>query len=156
MKAVIGFLFFLLFLSGFALLSLQGRQLAVGDRPASDDPLTAGRWQALRVFGNTVPVEADVHLRFADNGRLQGSTGCNRISGRYERAESGFRIASLRSTRRACPDRLTTLEGNVFEVLRKARTLRIVEGELKLYDAGGEWLSTFAPTDAGTARAESS
>jgi heat shock protein HslJ len=145
-KGVIGFLFFMLFLAGYAFVSLQSRQLATTTQDASDDPITVGAWRGLRLYGRTVPAEIDVHLSFGADGRLQGSAGCNRVSGRYERSDDRLRVASLRATRRQCSDEIMTVERSVFDVLRDARRCRLAGDELRLLDADGEWLATFQAT----------
>ena len=155
MKGVLGFLFFLLFLAGFALISLQGRELAPAEPAASDDPITTSAWRGLRLYGQTIASDIDVRLSFGGDGRLSGSTGCNRVSGRYERDGPGFRIASLRATQRSCDDAIMNVERNVFDALRDARRARLDGGELRLMNGDGEWLATFEAASEQASDAES-
>ena len=133
----------MLFLAAFAFISLQGRQPASSDHQSSADPITASAWRGLRLYGQTIPAEVDVRLRFGGDGRMQGTAGCNRVSGLYEHEGDRFRVESLRATRRGCSDEIMSVERNVFDMLRDARRSSLEGSELKLLDGEGEWLATF-------------
>lgn len=143
MKATLGFLFFMLFLAGFALVSLQSKQRVETATTTGDSDLTRPEWRAVRLFGISVPNDIDMSIEFGGEGRLRGSAGCNRYSGRFEQQAAQFRIASMRATRRSCADRVMSLEESLFEVFRNARKVSVADQELKMFDVDGDWLATF-------------
>jgi len=150
MKGTIGFLFFMLFMAGFALINLQARQPDPGVVRPGDSPLTVNEWRPLRLFGNSVPGDADILVSFSGDGRMQGSAGCNRYSGRYEATPDAFRVASMRATRRQCDGEAMMLEQQLFDVFRDVRQTELADGDLRFLDGDGEWLATFTAADPVT------
>ncbi len=142
MKSMIGFLFFLLFMAGFALVSLQARQAAPNAEAADVSELADTAWRPLRIFGNTVSPEFGQTVEFSSDGRLYGNGGCNRYSGRYEYADDRFRVASMRATTRECDDPVTATERQLFDVFRDAREVEFVDENLRFLNEDGQWLAT--------------
>ena len=146
MKGTVGFLFFLLFMAGFALVSLQAGQ-SDGILPAAgESPLTGHEWRPLRLLGVSVHGDTKLRVGFSGDGRIYGSAGCNRYSGRYDRRAGAFRVESMRATRRQCDDEIMALEAQLFEVFRDVREAELYEGDLRFLDEDGEWLATFTAT----------
>lgn len=97
--------------------------------------LTGTRWVPIEI-GNrvvSVPAQREPWIRLeAGTGRVVGSGGCNRLSGRYEAARSLLRFDDLVSTRMACPDMST--ENAFFDALRRTRDYRVGRRTLELVD----------------------
>ncbi len=69
--------------------------------------------------------------------RVGGSTGCNRISGRFDARAETIRFGALVATRRACPQK--AFEGDFLNALSPAHLLHyaISGGQLTLMDGKG-------------------
>ncbi|UYZ62703.1 copper resistance protein NlpE N-terminal domain-containing protein [Hymenobacter weizhouensis] len=108
--------------------------------PAPADPARlGGTWLVVRLNGQPVPAPAEARLApqlvfDAEQGRVSGFTGCNRLMGSYTVAGSTIRFGQVASTRMACagpnaePELLATLnttEGLTYELSGDAQlTLR--------------------------------
>jgi heat shock protein HslJ len=66
--------------------------------------------------------------------RVSGFAGCNNFFGSYELDGSSLKFGPIGSTRRACPDRETAVETEVFKALDKTRAWKIKDGMLLLLD----------------------
>ncbi len=82
-----------------------------------------------------------IELRFGDDGKVQGSAGCNRLTGAYTVAGAALKFGPLAVTRMACP--AMDLERRFLEALDATARWKIVAGALELSDAAGTPLATF-------------
>lgn len=96
-------------------------------------------------------------LSFGDDGRLSGSTGVNRLMGRYEVGEGAVTFGPLATTRMAGPPELMAQEQAVTGVL-SGEVAYAVAGDRLTLGAGELSLSLeragirpVPPTDAGDA-----
>lgn len=98
-----------------------------------------------------VPDGAVVTAEFAD-GRIAGTSGCNRYSASYDLTETGaFRLTSPAvSTMMACAPELMTLERAVHAALTAAVRATFTDDgtSFSLVDADGEVVATWAAPDA--------
>jgi len=81
-------------------------------------------------------------------GRLSGSTGCNRLSGGYQRQDTRLTVGETAMTRRFCGDAaLNRQEQQVLNVLKQTQHAVIVKanGYLLLLDNRREILAELAP-----------
>lgn len=104
------------------------------DRAASpvDTPLTGTRWLMLHTVGQATPRNAYIKLEPA-SPRIVGSTGCNRVMGKYHRADdSQLTFSQLASTRMACGAAAGT-EQAFLEALGRTRRVRVIGHHLLLY-----------------------
>lgn len=145
MKAAIGFLFFLLFLAAFALVFLQGRQ----GTGSGDAELEGSRWAVVSLDGSSIAPEAGLTVEFGERGRIFGDGGCNLYSGAYTRDEQGFRVSSLRATRKACEPPVMEREQELFDVLSRTAALRVSDNALTLLDADGNRIGRVEAAPAG-------
>jgi heat shock protein HslJ len=60
-------------------------------------------------------------IQFGSDGRVSGSTGCNRFTGTYSQDGSTLTIGTLATTRRACLPEVMRREEQFLEVLSKVR-----------------------------------
>lgn len=99
---------------------------------ARSPELGAARWKLVRLEGRPVPPAegpTPPFLQFApEQGRLTGSTGCNRLNGEFRSwGPNGFTILPLATTRMACPGKLAEQETRFLGALSRA-THRIQAG----------------------------
>jgi copper homeostasis protein (lipoprotein) len=112
--------------------------------PFAAAPVEKTRWRATQLAG--APVAASEPKREAhlvlEGGRIVGSDGCNRVTGRYELDGNAVRFGQVAGTRMACPD-----TGNIPRrfgtVLMSARRWRVLGSWLDFYDAAGRRLARF-------------
>ena len=82
--------------------------------------------------GDSAPV-----LAFAEDGRISGFAGCNRLMGRYESDESTLKFSAIGLTRMACPAPAMTLEGRFVAALGAVAAVRSTAEQRELRDAAG-------------------
>ena len=133
MKGVIGFLFFMLFLAGFALVALQGRQQA--EQQLGEG---AARW----VGSEWRPVngESGMLVRFGADGSVAGFGGCNEFFGTIERTDQAIAIGPLGATRRACAEDVMARERSFLEALESLVAIDREDNTLLLRGEKGELL----------------
>lgn len=108
-----------------------------GAPPARASELEGYVWIAEDIAGAGVVDRARSTLQVRE-GRIAGSSGCNRYtgSGRFENGE--VRIGKLAVTRMACPPALMDQEAKFLKALSASHRYEIgAEGLLRLYDGSG-------------------
>ncbi len=148
MKGVVGFLFFMLFLAGFAFVMLQGRQMAESNLGGGGASITGVDWRPVLVGAETMPNDSGMFVRFAVDGSIGGNGGCNGFSGSLEKTDSGIAIGPLGATRRACPAPIMDRESAFFEALQKTTKFQPGSDRLQLLGDGDLLLAELV---AGTA-----
>ena len=134
MKAVVGFGFFLLFLAGFALVMLQGRQMAQQNLPGGGAGLTGKSWRPTVVGAESISEDAGMFVQFEVDGSLQGHGGCNAFSGMLEQSDSGVAVGAISATRMACPEPTMRLENAFIEALQRTKQFESAGDRLQLLD----------------------
>ena len=87
------------------------------------------------------PVSAEATLTFGDDGRVFGTTGCNRYFGSYELASDGdLTLSGVGSTRMACPPAEMAQETEFLNALNSAESVR-VQGDRMVLTANGDQLT---------------
>ena len=114
--------------------------------PMADAELTNTYWRLVRL-GNEAVVPASghtqPHLRFMPgDDRVQGSTGCNRLMGSYERKAAGLWFGAVATTRMACEDGAEQ-EQSLLQALEATRRFAIVGSHLELLAEDGRLLARF-------------
>lgn len=127
MKAVLGFLFFLLFLAGLFLVAIPGKHMA-GQNLSGDAGLTGVRWRPVYVGAEPVPEDAGLYVVFEIDGSIKGQGGCNNFFGSLEKTDSGLAVGPLGGTRMACPEPIMERESAFLDALQRA-TLFEVTGD---------------------------
>jgi heat shock protein HslJ/uncharacterized lipoprotein NlpE involved in copper resistance len=97
-------------------------------------------WRAVEIDGQRVPARATVepHLVLsADGNGVRGSTGCNRLTGRFEQGADELRFKALATTRMACASPAREVEAPFLAALGETTSQRIVGETLELRDARG-------------------
>jgi heat shock protein HslJ len=118
-----------------ALSALAASALWPGQSPATSEPfaaLTAGSWRIDLIDGaETSPSGAGDFpvLTILEDGRLAGSSGCNRFMGRITVRPGGrVEIGPIASTRMACPEPLMAQERALFDALEAAEFAGLATG----------------------------
>lgn len=115
-------------------------------------PLVGTRWMLTEVSGSAPPRVAGeqpwIEMR-PELGRLQGFSGCNRFSGRYELNANGLRFAEVATTRMFCVGRMDVEEA-LLDALNRTTGHRI-DGVNMALTNGSDVLAWFqeSPAPAG-------
>ena len=115
-------------------------------QPLSDSPLRGTYWKLVRLNGE--PVQApdkrqEAHLIFAaDELRLSGSSGCNRVMGSFKVDGDKLRLGQMAGTMMACLSGMD-LEQHFLKTLNKVERYRISGSHLEMLDAAGTVVARF-------------
>ena len=150
MKAVVGFFFFLLFLAGIALVTLQGRQLTIQAMPDGGAGIAGVTWRANYIGAEKVPDDAGINLEVTEDGGFKGHGGCNHFFGSLQAHEGRVRFDLKGTSKEACPDPVGQRQLRFFEALEAAVQLHAVGQRMVLTDAEENLLIEFRAA-AGTA-----
>ena len=146
MKAIFGFAFFLLFLAGIALVTLQGRQMAQQSILGSGAGLTGISWRPIMVGNEAIPEDSGIFVSFEVDGSIKGRGGCNNFFGSLKQTESGIEVGPLGATRMACPQPIMSRETAFLEALQKTKGFQVNNDSMRLLD---DECSVFAEFVAG-------
>lgn len=110
-------------------------------RYRANTPGVAGAWEVVSVLYDDAirSVLGDTRLTadFGDDGKVQGSGGCNTFSGPYEEDGTQLRIGPLAATEKACtaPEGANEQEQGYFAALASVVRFEQVGKTLTLYNA---------------------
>lgn len=79
----------------------------------------------------------------AEQARLAGATGCNRLMGAYERDGDRLRFDRVATTRMACPGEVMELEREFLDALGEVASWQVEGENLTLVDSEGEARARF-------------
>ena len=110
--------------------------------------ITGIEWRLISLgpAGSETPVVAGttVTLRFAEDNRASGSTGCNSYSGSYQVRGDNISFSRLVSTRRACLDQnANEQEQRFLSTLGAANRFRLTRGRLTILSDRGRSVLNF-------------
>jgi len=113
----------------------------------ANEPLENTYWKLVTV-GERQAVAIDeareAHLVLhADDARLAGSTGCNRMMGDYERDGDRLTFGQLATTMMACPGEVMELEREFLDALGDITNWQVEGENLTLVGEEGEALARF-------------
>jgi putative lipoprotein len=99
----------------------------------------AGRWRAEAIRNRGVAPDLRAVIEIATDGKVTGSSGCNRISGRATVAGAQMSFGPIISTKMACASAIMDQESLFLSALADTRLWRIDEtrDKLILVDAHG-------------------
>tara|TARA_R110001583_G_scaffold136216_1_gene288094 strand:+ start:37128 stop:37703 length:576 start_codon:yes stop_codon:yes gene_type:complete len=106
-------------------------------------------WQLIRIqnAGRTIdpmsPILASVN--FTLDGKIVGSTGCNRYFGGYTRDGNNLMISALGSANMMCVDDAMDVEDAFIAAMADVKSWKIDQGELLLLDATDKSLMKLEP-----------
>jgi heat shock protein HslJ len=111
-----------------------------------------GNWQATAIqsgtaFASPLP-GTEVPARFAEDGTLTGSAGCNTYRTTYTTDRGSIEIATPAATRKACaaPEGVMEQEAAYLAALPTAAHYRVDGGSLALLRADGTYAASYART----------
>ena len=147
MRAVVGFLFFLLFLAGLFLVFLQGKYTTGQSASVGDTELTGVRWRPTFIGPEPIPEDAGLWIEFEVDGGITGHAGCNSFFGSLQQTETGKELGAIGSTRMACPEPIMSREAAFLSALQKATLFEVSGERMNSLDADRTLLIEFAATD---------
>lgn len=108
------------------------------------DPI--GRWLAEDIGGGGVIDRVQTTLELAEDGRVSGSGGCNRIGGQAKIESDSISFGQMVSTMMACPEAVMAQEAKFLAVLEQARGWQVdgPRGKLTLLDDQAQVLMILA------------
>lgn len=121
----------------------RGAAPSAVQQPSNTTPmqmtLTGTYWRlaAFRTQAGVIELSEpnDASIQFAEDGNLNGNTGCNVFMGNYETVDDSIiKIAPAGMTLRACGNELMVQETAIMEALPLARTYKITGQVLQLFD----------------------
>jgi heat shock protein HslJ/uncharacterized protein YraI len=112
--------------------------------------LTSYRW-ILQSYsspstGQRTPLPGtQITARFATDGTLSGSAGCNSYNGSFTAFDQTLRIGTLSSSQALCgsPEGIMEQEGLFLSLMHQASRMAISAGQLTIYDSAGNMILTF-------------
>ena len=120
-----------------AAFTIAGCSAPVQNNAASQPPLQGAEWVIEDIAKAGVIDNSHVALEFLPDGRLAGSTGCNRILGSYatDAADAAkLTIQPAGTTMMACPPALMNQERKLLDLLPSVASYRIDStGALELH-----------------------
>lgn len=87
----------------------------------SAQELSAQAWLVVSVAGEAVAAQPPATFRFEADGRVSGSTGCNRFMASYTLEGQSLRFSQAAGTRMACPAGLMAQEERFLAALGAVR-----------------------------------
>ena len=101
--------------------------------------LSGATWRIYDMTGGSVADAAKTELRIDPDGKVSGSTGCNRFTGSATIVGTSLAFAPLATTRMICDPALMTQEKGILAAFHSVTSFALVEdGKLNLLDAGGQ------------------
>ncbi|MEG3114529.1 META domain-containing protein [Salinicola sp. 4072] len=118
----------------------------VDDTQTANEALVGTYWKLMTLDGQPVAVadnQREAHLILGEDGRVSGSTGCNRLMGSYRLEGDTLTFSRLASTRMACPGDMAMLEQAWLAALAETAHYSIADQSLELQNADDRALAEF-------------
>ena len=113
-------------------------QPAEDSQEMTDVTLPGSTWQIEDIDAAGIVDSSMITMQFAADGRVAGSTGCNRYFAGVSLRDDQLSFSQAGSTRRACAPALMDQEQRFLEALQGVTRYRVDEqGLLLLFDADG-------------------
>lgn len=143
MKAMVGFVFFLLFLAGYALVTLwnMGEDAEISVPTVTE--LSASAWRPSHIGEMKLDEDTGLYLQFETDGKLGGYAGCNRFFGSFELSDNAIHIEPLGITRMACASQIMSFEISFIEALQSATTVARANNRIALRNDQGQAVARF-------------
>ncbi|WP_110656596.1 META domain-containing protein [Salinicola halimionae] len=119
-------------------------EMSSSQTPSASESLTGNYWKLMTLGGRPVAVadnQREAHLILGADGRVSGSTGCNRLMGSYTLQGDTLTFSQLASTRMACPAEMMALEQAWLTTLSDTAHYSISGQRLVLEDAKNQPLA---------------
>lgn len=97
-----------------------------------------GQWQVESIDQAGIIDHSHITVQFAKDGRLSGSSGCNRYSTMMTEQDGSFSVGNTVSTRMACAPALMQQEQRFLQALQESHTVyKLSDTWLIIEDANG-------------------
>jgi len=135
---------FAVFLTIFAGLMLTG--CAFNPQGGETDQLSDTGWLLTELGRSPVASSPAMTLNFSDNGKADGSDGCNQYRSTYTAGNGTINISEeMVVTERACPEPIMQQAATFTTALKQAVAYRTENGQLTLLAADGTASAVFLP-----------
>jgi len=140
MRQMMGFLFFMLFLGGFALVTLKNMKTVDSEQLGADGSqeavtLVSGRWQDAAV---SAADGQQTFVQFQTDGRIIGYAGCNRFFGSYIATDTTLEVGPLGATRMACEPDVMKREMAFLGIIESATEYTLSDHSMSLSNPQGD------------------
>lgn len=110
-------------------------------------PLVATYWELTKINGNKVEYaegQKIPYVHLSPEQRLDGYSGCNRLTGEFEESKAWLHFSGVATTRMMCAPQAMTLEAAMLEGLQATAVYRLGRGKLQLIDYKSRVVLEFA------------
>lgn len=128
---------------GIILLLVTTALIGCANSPAhvsdDDSEVLTGTWRVEDIDGRGVIDRSQVTIDFDTQGKVSGSTGCNRYTGEVNLSDAAFRVERVVTTRRACIPAIAKQEQRFLAALNEAQRFSFDAGIwIVVYDEAGQ------------------
>jgi len=103
--------------------------------------LVGTEWHVAEIGGGAVADPSQTSMKFATEGNVSGSTGCNNFTGTAKIEGDQVSFSPLATTRKACQDALATQEQIFLKAIEAAHRFSVdSDGRLHLLGGDGQTL----------------
>lgn len=124
MRQMFGFLFFMLFLAGFAFVMLGNMKSAESLREQGAVSIISGVWSKETDGSGDQPART---IHFQADGKVTGFASCNNFFGSFVATDKTLEIGPLGTTRKACPEPIMQQE-TAFLAAIESTTAYYIDG----------------------------
>jgi heat shock protein HslJ len=110
---------------------------------SSGSELIGTEWVAVDVVDTKFVTDSNSTLKFAEDGKVQGSAGCNNYSGGVTLDGDQVSFTELATTRKMCDRAIMEAEQGFLAALEKTRSLSRDDEYLRFLDADGDEVIKF-------------
>ena len=95
-------------------------------------------WRGIRIAGDIIPSNIDIDLTFGRDGKITGSSGCNRFFASYDLDGHDVTVNGIGLAPRMCPEIEMLAESRFLDALGKLNGWAMRSDELILFGSGAE------------------
>ena len=114
----------------------------------SAEMLPGSEWSPTAMNEEVFEAQAEVFLRFEQNGRYFGNGGCNSFRGSFVTNDEAILFSPAAATMMACPEPIAKQEFAFLQALMSVRGFEREGIELSLFDAEGTAVLKMQQRDA--------
>lgn len=104
-----------------------------------------GTWILQTLDGQNLEGARAPYIEFLEDGKITGSTGCNRIGGNAIQSEGGIQFRGLISTKRACVEyKVMQQEQQILKALDSVVKLKHEQNMVELLDSQDNVIMTLS------------
>jgi heat shock protein HslJ len=93
------------------------------------------KWNVRMIDNDLIGLKQKSYLRFSDDGKIGGFSGCNSFFGKVKIDETTMRFGIIGSTRKFCMGEAGRLERRIFSILKGTKWWQFDEtGDLVIFD----------------------